>query len=124
MSSTPKSRLVPHEHIAAVQAVRQWFRLADCFPEAGQHVWVKMEDGFIEIAHWDAARAGWSHSPFQRWGQPEYWAPITPSPQPHPVPRATKPSHDLPISGTDPSRVRPERGPALFPFKFLSSLLQ
>jgi hypothetical protein len=121
MSSPDNPYLTNQERIAALQAVRQWFRLADCFPEPGQRVWVKMDDGLIELAHWDAARAGWSHSPFQRWGQPEYSAPLTQLPQPRQEP---KPPQDLPISGTAPSRDRPERGPTLFPFKFLTSLLQ
>ena len=126
MSSSEKTRLTKShvERIAAIQAVREWLPLAQSFPAPGQHVWVKMEDGLIEIAHWDSARASWTHSPFERWGRPEFWAPIAPvvpvqAPQPE-----ENPFRVLPISGTAPSRVRPERGPALFPFKFLTSLLQ
>jgi hypothetical protein len=121
MGPSEKSRLTHQERIAAIQAVRTWIPLADQFPEAGQHVLVKMDDGLIEIAHWDSARAGWSHSPFERWGRPEFWAPLTPFPLPK---QESKPIPDLPISGTPLSRVRPERGQSHFGFKFLSAFLQ
>jgi hypothetical protein len=52
--------------------------LANRFPEPGEHVLVKMDDGIIEIGYWDSARAGWSHSPFERWGVPEFWSPLPP----------------------------------------------
>jgi len=51
-----------------------WVALEKRYPEAGEHVLVKMDDGAVEIGYWDAARAGWSHSPFERWGMPVSWA--------------------------------------------------
>ncbi len=63
---------------AAGQAPRTWIALADRFPEPGEHVLVKMDDGIVEIGYWDSARAGWSHSPFERWGLPVSWSPLPP----------------------------------------------
>jgi hypothetical protein len=58
----------------ALQASVKWIDLANRFPEPGDHVMVKMDDGIVEIGYWDSARAGWSHSPFERWGLPVAWA--------------------------------------------------
>ena len=41
MSLTHKTYLTQQERTVALRTVRQWFRLADCFPEPGQRVWVK-----------------------------------------------------------------------------------
>ncbi|RFC41419.1 MAG: hypothetical protein DUW69_002710 [Verrucomicrobia bacterium] len=62
----------------ASQAPRTWIALAARFPEPGEHVLVKMDDDIIEIGYWDSARAGWSHSPFERWGVPVSWSPLPP----------------------------------------------
>lgn len=124
MDPLKKPPLTHKERIAAIQAVRQWIPLIKCYPTPGQHVFVKMDDGLIEIAHWDSARAAWTHSPFERWGHPESWAPVVALDMPQPPATPANPFEHLPISGTAPSRVRPEPGPALFPFKFLSSFLQ
>ena len=64
--------------VAAFHAPMNWIPLAKRFPEPGEHVLVKMDDGTVEIGHWDSARAGWSHSPFERWGVPEFWAALPP----------------------------------------------
>jgi hypothetical protein len=118
---TDKSRLTHPQRVAAIQAVRKWIPLDEQFPQPGEYVLVKMDDGLIEFAHWDSARASWSHNPFERWGRPEFWAPLTPAlPS---TPQTAAPKH-LPISGTPPSRVRPERASGIFGIKFLSSLLQ
>ena len=58
----------------ALQSNVKWIDLSNRFPEPGDHVMVKMDDGIVEIGYWDSARAGWSHSPFERWGQPVAWA--------------------------------------------------
>jgi hypothetical protein len=58
----------------ALQSNVKWIDLANRFPEPGEHVMVKMDDGLVEIGYWDSARAGWSHSPFERWGMPSAWA--------------------------------------------------
>ena len=60
--------------LAEGQNQRTWIALESRFPEPGEHVLVKMDDGIIEIGYWDSARAGWSHSPFERWGLPVAWA--------------------------------------------------
>ena len=55
-----------------------WIPLEKQYPEADEHVMVKMDDGAVEIGYWDAAKAGWSHSPFERWGVPVAWAKLPP----------------------------------------------
>lgn len=119
--SVADKHLTNQERIAAIQAVREWSRLDDGFPPPDQHVWVKMDDGHIEIAHWNAARAGWSHSPFQRWGEPAFWAPLIALGQPR---TENPPANHLPISGTARSRVRPGQRESHFGFKFLGALFQ
>jgi hypothetical protein len=116
-----KSQLTQQQRLAAIQAVRKWIPLDERFPAPGEYVLVKMDDGLIEVAHWDSARASWSHNPFERWGRPEFWAPLTPDLPPTPQIAAAR---HLPISGTPPSRVRPDRASGFFGLKFLSSLLQ
>jgi hypothetical protein len=63
---------------ASPEAAQKWTNLADRYPEPDQPVLVKMDDGSINNGHWDAARAGWRHSPFLRWGQPVAWAALPP----------------------------------------------
>ena len=65
--------------VAAFHAPMNWIALANRYPEPGEHVLVKMDDGIVEIGYWDTARAGWSHSPFERWGVPVSWAALPPS---------------------------------------------
>lgn len=55
-----------------------WIPLEKQYPQADEHVMVKMDDGAVEIGYWDAARAGWTHSPFERWGVPVAWAALPP----------------------------------------------
>jgi hypothetical protein len=62
--------------VDAFYASMTWIDLADRYPDPDDHVLVKMDDGSIDAGHWDSARAGWSHSPFERWGVPVAWAAI------------------------------------------------
>lgn len=66
--------VIEQARATALQANVKWIDLANRFPEPGEHVMVKMDDGIVEIGYWDSARAGWSHSPFERWGMPLAWA--------------------------------------------------
>jgi hypothetical protein len=64
--------------VEAFHAPMKWIELTDRYPAPGEHVMVKMDDGIVEIGYWDTAKAGWSHSPFERWGMPVAWAVIPP----------------------------------------------
>jgi len=64
--------------VAEFAAQVNWIPLEKQYPEADEHVLVKMDDGAVEIGYWDATRAGWSHSPFERWGMPVAWAALPP----------------------------------------------
>ena len=72
------TREIEKARAAALYKPVKWIELASRFPEPGEHVMVKMDDGVVEIGYWDSARAGWSHSPFERWGQPVAWASLPP----------------------------------------------
>ncbi len=53
-----------------------WIPIAERMPSAGQFVLVKMREGNIEAAQWNAERSDWSRAPFCDWGEPMAWAPL------------------------------------------------
>ena len=78
VQATTYDRDAEKARAAALRAPMTWIALSNRFPEPGEHVLVKMDDGVVEIGYWDSARAGWSHSPFERWGVPVSWAALPP----------------------------------------------